>query len=193
MDDSILQKLRRETRGLHEALESRIHIEEQLESPARYRRWLEVFWGLYGGFEAQILSGATELRMWLPDLDVRMRSQRLAEDLEVLGAPSVQVLPIADPPPLASVPEQFGCLYVLEGSTLGGRVLYHNIRDRLGYSSEFGASFFNGHGEQTGPMWKRFCDALEHYAHQHPAVQDRIVSAARLVFSTFEAWAATHL
>jgi heme oxygenase len=58
----------------------------------------------------------------------------------------------------------FGCLYVMEGSTLGGKIIYNILKKQLGLSDSAGASFFYGYGPATGEKWKTFGASLEAFA-----------------------------
>lgn len=62
-------------------------------------------------------------------------------------------------PALGGVDEALGFAYVLEGATLGGRV----IRKRVAAAgaSLVGLSFFDVYGPATADQWKRFCVVVE--------------------------------
>ena len=47
-----------------------------------------------------------------------------------------------DLPDLQGVQEALGCLYVVEGSTLGGQVIARHLRQTLGVDPRCGGSFF---------------------------------------------------
>jgi len=54
-------------------------------------------------------------------------------------------------PQLASLGRAFGVLYVLEGSTLGGRHIALALEKRLGLTAGNGAMFFNAYGDLLMP------------------------------------------
>ncbi|WP_278009613.1 biliverdin-producing heme oxygenase [Flavobacterium gyeonganense] len=54
-------------------------------------------------------------------------------------------------------------MYVIEGSTLGGRYILKNITTIAGLDKGQGVSYFNGYGEKTGNYWKSFLIFLEEY------------------------------
>jgi heme oxygenase len=74
--------------------------------------------------------------------------------LRVLG---VDQLHLDDAQPLARANLNFavGCLYVLEGATLGGQFISRHLAT-LGIGPANGGLFFHGYGAKTGEMWKSF-------------------------------------
>ncbi|RYY93360.1 MAG: hypothetical protein EOO11_19855, partial [Chitinophagaceae bacterium] len=77
-------------------------------------------------------------------------------------------------------------LYVLEGSTLGGRFIVKMIAAALPGLPEGALRFFRGYGAETGPMWLTFQAALGTWAERRQPAP--IVDAANLTFETFDAW-----
>ena len=55
----------------------------------------------------------------------------------------------------------FGCAYVLEGATLGGRSLMPTVESRLGLNASHGAAFLSSYGAAVGEMWRSFGAALD--------------------------------
>jgi heme oxygenase len=80
-----------------------------------------------------------------------------------------------------------GCLYVLEGATLGGRTLLPLVQARLGFTANNGAAFLASYDEDVAPMWRSFgvaldtwCDAAER--------RDRATRAAVATFTSLHEW-----
>ena len=94
-------------------------------------------------------------------------------------------------PPL-SRPAVLGCLYVIEGATLGGRELSRLLSpmlDALGLVAPEGRRFFLAYGAAQGPMWRRFCDVLDTAAATiAPAGRRDMEAAARSTFLIMEDW-----
>jgi heme oxygenase len=78
-----------------------------------------------------------------------------------------------------------GAMYVIEGSTLGGRFLYGNANKVLGLTDTTGAAYFAGYGSQTGAKWKKFITTLNEYAAAHPGEQQDIIDGANFTFDAF--------
>ncbi len=186
-DCSLLDRLRSETDQSHVDLERRADVMRRVQTVSGYRELLENFYGVFCPLEAR-LEHSAELLFWLPDFPRRMRSPALRSDLAVVGSAGAERLPLASVPGLASVPAQLGCMYVLEGSTLGGQIIARQVQFHLGYLPENGCSFFSGRGSQTGSMWKGFRGSLERYGAAHPQSVDEVSSSAIEVFRTFSAW-----
>jgi hypothetical protein len=54
----------------------------------------------------------------------------------------------------------FGCLYVLEGSALGGQVVSKRVKEALGLGPATGGAYFHGLGRQTASHWSDFLTTL---------------------------------
>jgi len=176
MTSPILDHLRSATRDLHDGLEARLDVFARIADPAQRREMIGRFLAFYRPAEAAL----ARLLADEPDLsfDTRRKVPALERDLTALKAAPPADAPLTLP---AGRCEALGFLYVLEGSTLGGRVIDKQLRAR-GLSPE-GLSFFRGYGEHTGPRWKAFCAVLER-------ADDKAAAArgARSAFAQMEAW-----
>ena len=90
-------------------------------------------------------------------------------------------------PDLTDVVNGFGCLYVLEGSTLGSQFISRHVQKILGVTPEGGGRYFHGYGERTGEMWREFGAALTAFAVERET-QDRIVENAIATFRRLRGW-----
>ncbi len=195
---SILRELREKTAAHHRALEETSGIWPALSSLPSYAGLLRKLFSLYTLVEPP-LEFVPELRRWLPDLTQRAKLPALVVDLLALNV-GVEtdlhrdrglVEPIAfsdDFAPIRSAPAAFGCLYVLEGSTLGGQMIARQIQKVLGLGPENGCAFFSSYGSNVGQMWKRFGENLETFSAAHPDAGPEIVAMA---MNTFELFART--
>ena len=155
---SVLKELKEATWPYHERLEKNMNLLSPGFSRTDYLRLIKAFWGYYGPLEARI-AGVAELKAWLPDLDRRTKLTLLESDLRALGidAEALARLPICREIPDCTHPAAaFGCLYVLEGATLGGQVIIRHLHNALNLDAHNGAAFFTGYGEATGAMWQTF-------------------------------------
>lgn len=176
MTSSILDHLRAATRDLHDGLEARLDVFSRVADPAQRREMVGRFLAFYRPAEtalAGILGGEPGL-----DFEERRKVPALERDAATLNTGPTADAPVSTP---TGRSEALGFLYVLEGSTLGGRVIDKQLRAR-GLSAE-GLSFFQGYGEQTGARWKAFCAVLERA--DDPAAAAR---GARSAFAQMEAW-----
>jgi heme oxygenase len=180
-------QLKRATADVHRRLESRLNLLDRDLSPDRYRRILERFFGFYAPLEAGLARVASGSALGLP---LQARTGLIESDLLSLGLSrrEVAVLPLcSDLPRLSSAEEVAGCLYVLEGARLGGRVIAPALRERLGVAQGSGASFFTGDGAATLTRWSAFLDWIEGMV-RAGAPTGEIVASARATFLSFALW-----
>jgi heme oxygenase len=185
----ILKRLRTETQVLHSALEARIPVMDPAFSLAGYRRLLTRFYGFYVPLETRLVAWSRAEGRGL-DYAERVKVPALERDLIALGetAETVAQLPrCAALPALATEAQGLGCLYVVEGSTLGGQVITRQLQKSLGLSSESGVAFFNGYGAETGARWKTFGFRLEEAAARLDQ-DDALIAGANETFRTLERW-----
>jgi heme oxygenase (biliverdin-IX-beta and delta-forming) len=125
------------------------------------------------------------------DSDVSMGGRRrvhlLVSDLKALGmsGSDIAALPLAPTLPRLRERARFlGCLYVREGSTLGGRVLAGKLGHLLGPGLR-GRRFFAG-AKRDAELWRACCTALERPMER--AEREAMIAAARETFEVFEHW-----
>ena len=183
----ILQSLKDETAAQHDALERRVSLETRLRDAHSYARLLARMYGFYAPLESALgeVRGYDTLGL---DFDRRRKAHRLAADLTALGRdPAALPLRAAAPPGSLSV--ALGCMYVLEGATLGGQYVRRAVAARLGLTAGRGCAFFDSYGDQVGVMWNQFRVALVAHA-ETPAVEAEMVAAARDTFAALDRWLA---
>ena len=187
MASSIMAELKSATRQQHEAAESLVNFDAAIGDPLSYRRLLEKFYGFYAPLEQHLLRVAG-LEKAVPDLASRMKAHLLREDLKDLGGDAL-ILPLCQSlPPLENVAEALGCLYVLEGATLGGQILSRHAKNALGITPLYAGRFFSSYGGQVGSMWKRFSQSADACCELHPQERSAIVKSATDSFSALSIW-----
>lgn len=187
----ILRLLKDETRGLHERVEQNPRLCRLLASDLTTEAYRALLGRLYG-FVAPLedrLGARPEWELHGFRFDERRKAGLLRRDLLDLGlAPAaVDALPVcADLPRVDAFARALGCLYVLEGATLGGRVISRHLRASLGVDAAHGAAFYHGYGDDTGPMWKAFGRMVAACA--QPDDYGAVVSAAAETFDKMDRW-----
>ena len=160
-------------------------------SLADYRRLLARFYGYYVPLEARMVAWSRVEARGI-DYAERVKVPELERDLIALGetAETIAQLPRCTVlPALATEAEALGCLYVVEGSTLGGQVITRQLLKSLGLTVENGVAFFNGSGAETGARWKAFGAWLEEAAARLDHDQDdAIIAGANETFRTLGDW-----
>jgi heme oxygenase (biliverdin-IX-beta and delta-forming) len=156
-DVTVHSRLKSATADLHVEVESTLDLDKITKDVAAYS---EVILILYCVFDRAYKE--------LSDIDF----QPLKIDLGSIGrrrdwlAADLQALATALPAPLSlgfELPTSghgFGCLYVLEGSALGGRVISKRVKQTLGLGAATGCAYFHGLGRQTASHWSDFLTAL---------------------------------
>jgi heme oxygenase len=183
-----MASLRHATWPAHQQLERRLDVKARFADTAAYRAYLEKMWGFCATIEARL--DAQVFGAALADYDQRRKLPLLARDLSALGlAPeAVALLPrCGGLPHCADTSVAFGCAYVLEGATLGGRTLLPLVGSRLGLSAQHGAGFLASYGDQTAVKWRSFGAALDAWC--IPAARTAVaVAAAVATFESLQHW-----
>lgn len=175
---AFLKNLRAQTAPAHEQLEAH-PISQSITTPdvtaADYLCYLQIMQRVVEGLEA-VLNPA--LHSLLPDVNERSKQSWLSDDLGKAGGQS-------NPYPAfrCSTNEEnsayaLGSFYVLEGSTLGGRVILKSLPPAL----HSRARYFEGYGMQTGAMWQSFLAILCNAA-TSPEAQHSIINGATDTFA----------
>ena len=163
---TLLAHLRAVTRPAHDRLEGALGLLDAQLGLTEYKHALERFYGFWRGWQPHVASLLQDDALMNP----RRRLHLLAADLAALGslASDIEALPVCPHPTLSGAAEALGSLYVMEGSTLGGR----------------GCSYFVGYGAETGLMWRSFLMRLE----DEPASNTGLIADGAI--ATFErvAW-----
>lgn len=187
----ILKKLKEETSLHHIQLEESAllkAIQDRTISLGQYSKLLQKFYGFFGPLEQRIET-FTEFHIFLPDLSKRRKASSLLHDLTFLNrsykGSLVEIC--QDLPDLKTVHLAFGSLYVLEGSTLGARVITKILKEVLDLEDQKGGSYFSGYGPETGEKWKTFCQSIETFHQQFPN-DEEMIEGARETFVKLRNW-----
>jgi heme oxygenase len=180
--------LRSATWTSHQRLEKRLDVKMRFTESDAYRAHLEKMWGFCAAIERRL--GRNAVGGALADYEKRRKVPLLTRDLVALGAPcdSVMQLPCCDDiPDVADPAAAFGCIYVLEGATLGGRTLLPLVQSRLGLTADRGAAFLASYGEDVALMWRGFGAALDAWCDAGERRQ-RAAWTAVATFTSLEQW-----
>ena len=195
---SILSRLRLETRAEHEAVEQVLDLMSVTLTHQSYRQQLEQFYGFYTPLEKALHSHSDQ---WLNSVDetplsdlirsalaARLhKTAHLQQDLHHLGV-MTGVLPLcSDLPPLNTQTEVLGCLYVIEGATLGGRMITRHLSAALVVTPMTGGRFFEGYGDDTAKMWQGLRQLLVN-ASPDTEMENSIVTNAIATFACLRGW-----
>jgi heme oxygenase (biliverdin-IX-beta and delta-forming) len=166
-----IDRLRQETGAAHGELDETLHLIGRLSARQQRPGVLAGYHRFHVRTEAAIAPFLGEIA----DLDfsARRRSPLIAEDISILGQ---RMLP--DPATSLDIrtpSEAFGAFYVLEGSSLGGRVILKELK-RRGVSLA-GLGFLDPYGFNTGPRWRSFLAILEREVDSGEEQSDAVTGA----------------
>lgn len=165
----IITALREATTEAHNRLEADIDLFGRVSEPDSRRDMVARFHRLHASVEPAV-------EPWLADLpglefERRKRSEEVGRDLTDLGGPS---LAAPTSPPVGSLGEALGWWYVLEGSSLGGRVIHRTL---LGHGKDLrGLGFLLPYGSATGEWWRRFVEVLDEADRRDSAARSDILT-----------------
>ncbi len=190
------RELRKATRAEHEATEALMPLLGPELTLELYVRVLQVLLPLLRSWETWVDSVTRDDLQGM--LQRRRRSHFLVADLTALGAgPAETGTAGVDWHEVVSGPEGragddpdsgrfaanlLGAVYVMEGSTLGGRFLARHVEESLGLEPGVGDSYFQGHEEDTGWMWHEILDKISAIPEVDAALT---VAAAKRTFEAF--------
>lgn len=122
-----------------------------------------------------------DLSFNVPDswkLEDRKKKELISWDMDHLG---LEPMDVYQPKFQVNTPAAFlGSLYVFEGSTLGGSVIYRHLRQNPNLSEVSDFKFYKGYEKETGPMWKQFLESLQQVT--EPKEVETAIEAAQHTF-----------
>lgn len=158
----MLERLRSETAALHEAIERKLDLLSPSLNVGQYIEKLCWFRRAFTPWEAALAYNCPpeHRALW----QGREKTFRIEEDLRWLGVETPPIENETQPPLLDEAGLWLGSLYVMEGSTLGGRFIAQHLESHFGWAGGRGYSFFRGYGEKTAERWQAVRTALTNSA-----------------------------
>ncbi len=180
-------RLRTETGDLHASIESALAYLDGTLERARYLSLLERWYGFLVVLEPRL--DTWHARAGLLDWPPRRKLPLLETDLRVLGArrQTRRELPrCPDVPPVDSSSQAFGALYVVEGATLGGRLLTERLQQAQVPVDAL--HFLSSYGSDRGRRWHRWRQATTAWVADDSGRADTVVATARETFQVLARW-----
>jgi heme oxygenase len=175
------ERLRRETAELHRKVEEMTDLPGSVSTREDYEQLLIRLWEFHLAVE-----GRWDHTRWITswaevgiELASHRRAHLLADDLAGLEsrvAPRTAIVPS-----FGEFGEALGCLYVMEGSSLGGRVLGPAFRAALG---DVPTAFFDSDGRSHPSPWRSLSSALRRFESSSGDV-DAVLHGAQDTFLAF--------
>jgi len=179
--------LRVATRHEHDAAEASFRLLRASITRAEYLGILERFYGYYEPLERAV-QRASEHHLRGMRLPEHARTARLRRDIEALGGAHAHLATCSALPALDSAAAVIGCLYVIEGASLGGQIIARHLAATLDVSPARGCAFFFGEGDEIRGRWAHFLAVLHAFGAAHPASHGACVDAALATFQTLRGW-----
>lgn len=146
-------------------------------APRDYLDYLLAMAEVYATLETPLLDALGPERR--QELGVCPRLPAILQDLAGQGADALALRPAG--PRSFAASAALGGIYVLEGSTLGGRVIAKHLRRCLG--ADLGpATFLDFHGERASQVWKGFTSGLDRLTAPGRLDPDEAVAGAVTAF-----------
>jgi len=187
----LADQLKKATLANHQQLEKMLVGQMRaVRSKEDYINLLQLFYSYFGGLEEQIDLYISTRE--LPDYKQRRKSAALANDIKSLGGTPVSLANLEDLPPIQNTRQAYGALYVIEGSTLGGKIISKMMAQQLGITDGSGLSFFSGYADDTETMWDKFKQALNQQA-DNSEQASQVIDTANETFARFKQWAESQL
>lgn len=184
-----VNNLRTQTMPCHKALEQNPYSVALMAHEANidnYATYLKKLYGFVKPYEQHVFAKVDGV---IADVETRRKTVLLENDLKALGYSEAQIntLPVYSYPAPATTAQALGAMYVLEGSTLGGNIIYKRLNHLIGVDKETNGKYFTAYGEASGMKWKAFMDAFATYATENNAEQE-IINTAIATFTNMDMW-----
>jgi heme oxygenase len=188
-ESDVMAVLKSGTAEQHQSVENLMPFFREQFSLEDYTRTQTAFLGFFEPVESA-LGRAVDWSAVGIDMTTRNRAHLLRDDLIALGLSDSTIASLprcSSLAPMGDLAGALGCLYVLEGSTLGGQVIGRELARRFGIGASTGASFFLSRGPHVGDMWRGFSFAVRQNILQLDSRQ-LAVEAAKQTFASLEDW-----
>jgi heme oxygenase len=152
-----------------------------------YARLIGLFYGYFAAIEPLIY---TELpAAYHGSLQYRSKIKLLRQDLQALQMP-IENLPLCSQlPPVDSFNQKLGVMYVLEGSSLGGRIISGRLRKQFGEDIGNSLHYYQSYGASLDKEWQRFGWLMSRYfSEQNDVIYEETIAAANATFTTLQNW-----
>jgi len=164
-----IHKIKQSTAELHLRLESQALLSAIMKPSVtrlQYYCYLILMKKIEEVYEKNIVA---QLASTFTVFEQRKASQLISDDLYNISNTASEILVLTDYtiPEKISLPFAWGFMYVMEGSKLGGKVIYKHIHRTLGYSKNGGANFIADYGVDTFSLWKECLSKFSMYVTQN--------------------------
>jgi heme oxygenase (biliverdin-IX-beta and delta-forming) len=189
---SIMALLKSETSTAHRQLERNRSLSRLFQSDysiSEYQELIGKFYGYFSAIEPLIFNDLKIENSQV--LRHRSKTPSLANDLallEVNGSTLTSRSCCENLPLLDSFARRMGALYVLEGSTLGGRIISKHLKEHFGEAIKDKLNYYQSYGDNLMSEWAAFQQFMtDHFDGKTDEITE-VVSAAIETFSCLDSW-----
>jgi heme oxygenase len=190
---AIMLRLKNDTLDSHKQLEKTSSLKRIFCNDFSIEEYADLtafFFGFFSSIEPLIYNNLpTESDCVLQH---RRKTALLQQDLINLGLDeqAIACLPVCkDVPSLNSFAQRMGALYVLEGSTLGGRMISKHLKNHFGDSILPVLNFYGCYGESSPVEWQNFSKFMsECFDNENTDTDKTVIDAAIETFSSLYQW-----
>lgn len=179
---NFLTDLKTQTADSHKKLEE-LPVSMSIMSPNMkiedYTYYLSLMHDVHNDTETLVFPVFSDL---INDLEQRRKKHLIEADLLFLNSDKKEEEKVFETEGISAA-FALGILYVVEGSTLGGRFILKNVSKFPELSGDKGVSYFNGYGEKTGSFWKSFLSFLSEYEQENDC-GEAIIEGAIFAFDS---------
>ncbi len=182
-------RLKQHTAAAHQALQDSPVMGRLLVADLAWPEYRDLLGRYYGFLEPlhRDLQDYAARSPWAGFVDPALRLAELRRDVQT-AALDLDALPRADPGWLQPGSAfTAGVIYVLLGSTLGGKLIARALAQSLGLTADHGCAYFAA--PDTAGSWPRFLEELERYPWSGSDL-DALQSAALHTFEQLHRWVA---
>ena len=190
-NESLRQRLARETQALQAELEASLPILAPPITEQRYLRYCGALWGFYAPLERK-LRAVPGLEWVLVDLDRRWKAELLEKDLAELGMVVPELaLPVCKKLPcVGDLAQAFGACYALELYTLGHRHIQRYLSHMLPSMTARASHYLGSYGADGEARWAALGEQIEAAVAADPVALDPdvVVKAALDTLRAARSW-----
>ncbi|HWR32778.1 MAG TPA: biliverdin-producing heme oxygenase [Chitinophagaceae bacterium] len=140
------------------------------------KKWYQAIYS----FEQELRLQKEKIEQVVPDWADRQKGLLLETDFKILN----EALPeMEEQKDSNNVNELIGEFYVMEGSTLGRRVILKQLSKHSWFHPSFG-NFFSGYGAETGNKWVNFRNYLNQYFLADDEKSGQTINGAKKAFES---------
>ncbi|WP_181369187.1 biliverdin-producing heme oxygenase [Flavobacterium profundi] len=176
----MLVQLKEETKLFHSSVEKVLIAElKEIATKNAYGNLLLKLHNFYESIESKLQLEITEAI--IPDIKSRNHVKHLKNDLYAIGH-EIKDIENNFASKITNLSYALGVLYVIEGSTLGGKIITNLLKRQLNLTDLSEISYFNSYGEATDEMWHDF--------KQHITTSEEFIDKNEMILGakdTFEA------